>query len=187
MRMNGKRLSFQSTHPLRGATKLPENPAPAPQISIHAPLAGCDNVARRSIKPSDHFNPRTPCGVRHLHHDTQRRTRRFQSTHPLRGATDLRGCLVTSDGISIHAPLAGCDEREVFAPARGKHFNPRTPCGVRLPQCAFDVVRAGISIHAPLAGCDILRRGKDYINLDFNPRTPCGVRRASLLNGTLIF
>ena len=136
---------------------------------------------------STHFNPRTPCGVRHLHHDTQRRTRRFQSTHPLRGATDLRGCLVTSDGISIHAPLAGCDEREVFAPARGKHFNPRTPCGVRLPQCAFDVVRAGISIHAPLAGCDILRRGKDYINLDFNPRTPCGVRRASLLNGTLIF
>ena len=80
-----------------------------------------------------HFNPRTPCGVRHLQDD------------------DVR------DGqeISIHAPHAGCDAgktmREIIVslfqsthpmrgatwrrhsrPHRQRHFNPRTPCGVRL-------------------------------------------------------
>ena len=34
------------------------------EISIHAPLAGCDTPPSwRSTTPSD-FNPRTPCGVR---------------------------------------------------------------------------------------------------------------------------
>ena len=34
--------------------------------------------------------------------------------------------------ISIHAPIAGCDF--FFMPLSNKllHFNPRTPCGVRL-------------------------------------------------------
>ena len=55
------------------------------------------------------FNPRTPCGVR-----------------PAAGFFAFAG-----GGISIHAPLAGCDEAYVYACAMHK-----------------------ISIHAPLAGCD---------------------------------
>ena len=57
---------------------------------------------------------------------------KFQSTHPLRGATGI-----------------AADETN-----RIENFNPRTPCGVRLllkNAPAADVV---ISIHAPLAGCD---------------------------------
>ena len=101
--------AFQSTHPLRGATRI-----------VHG---------RASITID--FNPRTPCGVRPFQSDSLRCLRPFQSTHPLRGATPsygmvaakykfqsthpLRGATarVTASGnatvISIHAPLAGCD------------------------------------------------------------------------------
>ena len=33
----------------------------------------------------------------------------FQSTHPLRGATGTLQSGTVGEGISIHAPLAGCD------------------------------------------------------------------------------
>ena len=78
---------FQSTHPLRGATlRLPallqslaisihaplagcdagyEGMYQVSDISIHAPLAGCDCTARSFTTANTHFNPRTPCGVRH--------------------------------------------------------------------------------------------------------------------------
>ena len=56
--------------------------------SIYAPLAGCD--LDRSQTPMLYW-------------------RRFQSTHPLRGATaDVRLNVILAF-ISIHAPLAGCD------------------------------------------------------------------------------
>ena len=56
----------------------------------------------------------------------------FQSTHPARGAT-LH--------LSAHR-------------GHGRHFNPRTPRGVRHAQL-FQAFRfAGISIHAPREGCD---------------------------------
>ena len=56
-------------------------------ISIHAPLAGCDVwlCSSRCIYP--HFNPRTPCGVRQCLRILRSHGLRFQSTHPLRGAT----------------------------------------------------------------------------------------------------
>ena len=123
------------------------------------------------------FNPRTPCGVR------------------LVRATYWTG----SPRISIHAPLAGCDNPEVVEsrmtefqsthPLRGAtmcyitadgtntDFNPRTPCGVRRRRlCAYRCIRP-ISIHAPLAGCDFTAVDVAYFLQNFNPRTPCGVRR----------
>ena len=56
-------------------------------ISIHAPLAGRDNISYFHTKASI----------------------RFQSTRPLRGATALIAALVLLYNISIHAPLAGRD------------------------------------------------------------------------------
>ena len=78
------------------------------------------------------FNPRTPCGVR----------------------LAAYYYAIVDDDISIHAPHAGCDHKQVL--------------------CTSDRV---ISIHAPHAGCDTATQ--DYMPLlaDFNPRTPCGVRR----------
>ena len=199
-RIYQKRGTFQSTHPLRGATALayarsgvcrhfnPRTPCGVRQaqrrqtrreriisihaplagcdqgkdaekeiafISIHAPLAGCNALATKILLDISNFNPRTPCGVRPLFFRVSVCDREFQSTHPLRGAT----------------------QRDAARMDRIFHFNPRTPCGVRLPRlrkiqstsrfqsthplrgATYRAYRdcylaAPISIHAPLAGCD---------------------------------
>ena len=61
------------------------------QISIHAPREGCD-PGRQSARPElPYFNPRTPRGVRRpAPGRPYSRLRRFQSTHPARGATPPR-------------------------------------------------------------------------------------------------
>ena len=107
---------FQSTHPLRGATRKRHDLHRKSEISIHAPLAGCDRCWRRSRRRSSHFNPRTPCGVRRNRHTGGLTWTRFQSTHPLRGATDHRVLFRHAVPISIHAPLAGCDKLEISVP-----------------------------------------------------------------------
>ena len=81
-------MGFQSTHPLRGATRDGGTDNQVRAISIHAPLAGCDLCGVVDTVLRQNFNPRTPCGVRQV--------------VPGRDADD--------HGISIHAPLAGCDE-----------------------------------------------------------------------------
>ena len=101
----------------------------------------------------------------------------FQSTHSLRSATRRR--------------------------RRGKRcgfrFNPRTPCGVRLPRLDMGIdispfqsthsLRSAtwprrrqknsrpVSIHALLAECDTTIRKIVWQVGSFNPRTPCGVRQ----------
>ena len=125
--------TFQSTHPMRGATRMDGSR-----------FSRCED-----------FNPRTPCGVRRQNGRTKPAKGLFQSTHPMRGATRVirRGDALIL--ISIHAPHAGCDcapaaplmpvkAFQSTHPMRGataqsmawhstaRHFNPRTPCGVRL-------------------------------------------------------
>ena len=87
------------------------------------------------------FNPRTPHGVR--------REGDVFSLHVL--------------GISIHAPLTGCDN--LHAPVRlcPNDFNPRTPHGVR----------------------PVPDGGRFLKSRYFNPRTPHGVRRFDLLKRIL--
>ena len=86
-RVNITLEGFQSTHPLRGATDSKRLFLRGYEISIHAPLAGCDVRGRRDRRGLFHisihaplagcdsphgafqnkvvnFNPRTPCGVR---------------------------------------------------------------------------------------------------------------------------
>ena len=56
-----------------------------------------------------YFNPRTPCGVRRQFLAAVAWYKQFQSTHPLRGATQGPFTWAQPMRISIHAPLAGCD------------------------------------------------------------------------------
>ena len=79
---------------------------------------------------------------------------RFQSTHPVRGATFVALAAETAVRISIHAPRAGCDAWEGAGASAPPHFNPRTPCGVRQNADALAETIKTISIHAPRAGCD---------------------------------
>ena len=78
----------------------------------------------------------------------------FQSTYPLRGATCKLVILVDRIEISIHAPLAGCDRHSDGCAEARQDFNPRTPCGVRLLIVRTALQKFVISIHAPHAGCD---------------------------------
>ena len=55
---------FQSTHPLRDATCVSFEQNGINEISIHAPLTGCDAVLIQSLIIRRDFNPRTPYGMR---------------------------------------------------------------------------------------------------------------------------
>ena len=128
-------------------------------ISIHAPLAGRDPCLRAATRArrSD-FNPRAPCGARPAAPSLPATTLAFQSTRPLRGATNitrntkvllslfqstrpLRGatCSLSHASqalvISIHAPLAGRDPSPRLLRADVSDFNPRAPCGARQQTC----------------------------------------------------
>ena len=123
-------------------------------ISTHAPLAGCDQIAHAGSGRDSHFNPRTPRGVRQVVRRNLQIAGQFQPTHPSRGATFAAKCFGQYKPISTHAPLAGCDVRQM--------------------QSSFE---RSISTHAPLAGCDHQQRSQHHDAENFNPRTPRGVRR----------
>ena len=57
------------------------------EISIHAPRAGCDFGDMLTMATDGNFNPRTPCGVRPSAELSCFLPALFQSTHPVRGAT----------------------------------------------------------------------------------------------------
>ena len=73
-----------------GVRREPRRYADVCAISIHAPLAGCDERRLGRGIPNQNFNPRTPCGVRQVIHLCSQSGLKFQSTHPLRGATGRR-------------------------------------------------------------------------------------------------
>ena len=79
----------------------------------------------------------------------------FQSTLPLRGATDPPEYKSDLTEISIHTPLAGSDGERGTAVERGE-----------------------ISIHTPLAGSDHGAGSSPESTSYFNPHSPCGERRA---------
>ncbi len=102
-------LRFQSTHSLRSATDPDDMATFLREVSIHALLAECDKWAFGLISAVCCFNPRTPCGVRHVINRPLAGTVRFQSTHSLRSATLLLSFRLPKLPVSIHALLAECD------------------------------------------------------------------------------
>ncbi|EFT83507.1 hypothetical protein HMPREF0620_0512 [Parascardovia denticolens DSM 10105 = JCM 12538] len=80
-------------------------------ISIHAPLAGSDNIKSMHRGQTYNFNPRSPCGERQVEPEKIDINGLFQSTLPLRGATPEHAPGRHPCPISIHAPLAGSDLR----------------------------------------------------------------------------
>ena len=122
---------FQSTRPLRGATKARYTLNADCKISIHAPLAGRDH-GPASLPPS----PATFQSTRPLRGATVVKSSEtckvtFQSTRPLRGATRGRQGHRRNREISIHAPLAGRDPAVRRIRPVPRNFNPRAPCGAR--------------------------------------------------------
>ena len=199
-----KWIRFQSTLPVRGATSF----------------------SRAAFAGSCYFNPRSPCGERRgagrrirgnrlisIHapragSDIQKLaflsdSLGFQSTLPVRGATQRQKNRWELFYISIHAPRAGSDDEPRAGRGVPRDFNPRSPCGERplsgrrwprrwrfqstLPVrgATFSSARlhlqAAISIHAPRAGSDPAHAGLRLAGRNFNPRSPCGERRAAMV------
>ena len=100
-------------------------------ISIHAPLTGCDQLQQAGAHSKRYFNPRTPHGVRRVGVAAVKVELEFQSTHPSRGATvSVPAFFVRFLFQSTH-PSRGATFRERPVADEFRHFNPRTPHGVR--------------------------------------------------------
>ena len=146
---------FQSTHPSWGATRSRNRKKRASRnfnprthrgvrqcniiiflahfdISIHAPIVGCDGACVFVFFLGS----------------------KFQSTHPSWGATQWLEARKDIDHISIHAPIVGCDFSVFRLLNCPRNFNPRTHRGVRLYIRHQQAQNQYISIHAPIVGCD---------------------------------
>ena len=169
---------FQSTRPMRGATKQRGFFIMTDFISIHAPHAGRDSFIRdnyasqvgfQSTRPmrgatvqylhtfsgEEDFNPRAPCGAR-----------RAERTDGIQ-----RDC------ISIHAPHAGRDCLLVHIVHRSGHFNPRAPCGARRSGVPLLPIEKDLfQSTRPMRGATTRGRASLLCLIHFNPRAPCGAR-----------
>ena len=145
-------------------------------ISIHAPHAGRDQCVVGQKNARRNFNPRAPCGARPPKGGTKVVTDRFQSTRPMRGATDRRPRTADRVSISIHAPHAGRDNLRMRSTVPNQHFNPRAPCGARRNSCILSKISHHFNPRAPCGArrtpISSIRRRES----DFNPRAPCGAR-----------
>ena len=100
---------FQSTHPMRDATRLGLR-LEQYQIDFNPriPCGMRQQSARHSFLLTN-FNPRIPCGMRRANYILHLLNILFQSTHPMRDATFPSAAQLVSFAISIHASHAGCD------------------------------------------------------------------------------
>ena len=127
-------VGFQSTAPVWGPTELRNYSGNNAGISIHGPRVGADAAYQQ---------PLVICVI---------------SIHgPRVGADRIFWPLSKASKISIHGPRVGADESGGGCDGGGKDFNPRPPCGGRLPVEYFQAVPFW----------------------DFNPRPPCGGRRSA--------
>ena len=170
-------MSFQFTHPAWGATYCSIKCFLEDLVSIHAPRVGCDSFIHAAISEMMSFNSRTPRGVRLIRSALALNITMFQFTHPAWGATAAiyplppkcfcfnsrtpRGVRLADgvsvcfgEGVSIHAPRVGCDDRF-------RVFSVRTLVSIHAPRVgcdgAADCGKGGavlVSIHAPRVGCD---------------------------------
>ena len=147
--------AFQSTHPIRGATVDAHGVINSRYVSIHAPHTGCDlgRAARKSGQENVSIHaPHTGCD-----RSAERRLAKafsFQSTHPIRGAT-----------LSSFLFLSYFFWFQSTHPIRGA-----------TPDCSSWSSRKTVSIHAPHTGCDMRSNPFGISAPGFNPRTPYGVR-----------
>ena len=105
-----KIYGFQSTRPVRGATRRHRPHRPALPISIHAPRAGRDAFGAGPDASDGNFNPRAPCGARHGVTVPIDQPFPFQSTRPVRGATVRRGARTAVMPFQSTRPVRGATD-----------------------------------------------------------------------------
>ena len=125
---------FQSTHPMRDATKLSQPPLHGNLYFNPRIPCGMRLFSLSTSSSVIHFNPRIPCGMRLLKQAVCKKLTLFQSTHPMRDATFFN-CQVCRFILfqSTH-PMRDATAVARFSVAISRDFNPRIPCGMRLAQ-----------------------------------------------------
>ena len=102
-----------------------------------------------AMRIRERFNPRAPCGARHISHRPPKHNGKFQPTRPLRGATRYQQQ----------------DQR-----AR-QYFNPRAPCGARPNAGNWTITDEGFQPTRPLRGATGLGPGPSS-SRRFQPTRP---------------
>ena len=82
-RQPNRMIRFQSTSPVWRTTLERRRDERARYISIHVPRVEDDVVRQAGDSRLSHFNPRPPCGGRHMHKPHIKETTKFQSTSPV--------------------------------------------------------------------------------------------------------
>ena len=158
-------LSFQSSRSLRTATRSANTSGAAPS----------------------HFNPRSPCGPRHLATLSRVLLVPFQSSRSLRTATGNFGDHDNMTKISILAVLADRDlELDLSRKNRTKHFNPRGPCGPRLFIKFLNLESETFQSSRSLRTATTRPGGCPSHRPYFNPRGPCGPRHGRTSNSSIL-
>ena len=150
----GTKCTFQSTHPMRGATIPSANSATIPDISIHAPHARCDGWFNLYGINGKKFQSTHPMRGATLTMALQGKNLLFQSTHPMRGAT-LGVDVCKALGCDFN-PRTPCEVRQKYGNTytNGKQFQSTHPMRGATNPNRFKPNGFGISIHAPHARCD---------------------------------
>ena len=192
---------FQSTRPVRGATRPCTSRQTQHVVSIHAPRAGRDHLFASSCIPSGCFNPRAPCGARpsaiaaksnsgmvsihapHAGRDTPSLIRSalcpvFQSTRPMRGATKASSLMSGMALFQSTRPMRGATYRPHIH-LLCNQFQSTRPMRGATCHILFPPLLHRVSIHAPHAGRDAPHPVKLLEEQSFNPRAPCGARRSA--------
>ena len=167
---------FQSTHPVWGATTTSGLARSFLIISIHAPRVGCDQSQVGGRGRMGDFNPRTPCGVRRPVFYRHNSGWKFQSTHPVWGATPGSPGGFPAPGISIHAPRVGCDVTAFVLWHLDRFQSTHPVWGATGCIGPFLCPERFQSTH-PVWGATWRAASFGRRTGNFNPRTPCGVRQ----------
>ena len=172
---------FQSTRPVRGATEKVKGGALRGIVSIHAPRVGRDfrDLIQRGLYGVSIHAPRVGrdrqalCGV----------CLYGVSIHAPRVGRDFRDLIQRGlYGVSIHAPRVGRDDGLPRCSPPSVCFNPRAPCGARLPSTHIRPHFFFVSIHAPRVGRDTLSTAEQGVQMVFqSTRTWRGLVRQACI------
>ena len=169
-------VEFQSTRPIRGATRPLRSNVTASAISIHAPHTGRDLWAEAKARWQAGISIHAP----HTGRDWPSAVSRlmmfpFQSTRPIRGATRVeilfhllnlnfnprapygarliyRTVIQTIARFQSTRPIRGATFRVLVIAKHIVHFNPRAPYGARLPVSIFCLISSIFQSTRPIRG-----------------------------------
>ena len=172
----------------RGAAR---RPGAGRLISIHAPRVGCDGVSQRPGRQDRQISihaPRVGCDslIRLFRHAGQK----FQSTHPVWGATSGMGSRTQAEEFQSTHPVWGATVTLAIDSPRESIFQSTHPVWGATSAAYGHGKGSVISIHAPRVGCDFLSTSAEPLALEFQSTHPvwgATSRRASRSDDTPIF